>query len=143
MDHLDSRVVRAVRSLRKLKSALSGQESDSESTSTGSSTPLGDSRPSTEQLTQALSLCAEFLAEENQLSVSDLVRLIQPDLRLCKSNLQAVVMNYAFTQEGDVSRLRDRVRERIAAERIKEAKDSLTEKIAKRMQDLQDRLKQT
>jgi hypothetical protein len=52
-------------------------------------------------------------------------------------------MNYAFTQEGDVSRLRDRVRERIAAERIKEAKDSLTEKIAKRMQDLQDRLKQT
>jgi len=52
-------------------------------------------------------------------------------------------MNFGNTQEGDVRRLRDRVREMLAAERIKEAKDSLAEKIAKRMQDLQERLKQT
>lgn len=145
MDHVDSRVVRTIRSLRKLKYGPPRQESDSESTSTGCSTPLGDSRPSTEQMAQALSLNAEFLAiaDENQLSLADLVRLIQPDLRLSRSNVHTVVMNFGNTQEGDVRRLRDRVREMLSAERIKEAKDSLAEKIAKRMQDLQERLKQT
>lgn len=77
------------------------------------------------------------------MSIADLVRLIQPDLRLSRSNVQTVVMNYGSTREGDVRRMRDRVREMLAAERIKEAKDSLADKIAKRMQDLQERLKQT
>ena len=77
------------------------------------------------------------------MSIADLVRLIQPDLRLSRSNVQTVVMNYGSTHEGDVRRMRDRVREMLAAERIKEAKDSLADKIAKRMQDLQERLKQT
>lgn len=145
MDPLDSRVVRAIRSLRRMKYRTHRQESDTESTSTGSSTPLGDSRPSTEQLAQALSLHVEFLslAEENQLTIADLVRLIQPDLRLIKSNLHAVVMNYALLQDCDVRRVRDRVREMLAAEKIKEARESLAEKIAKRMQELQERLKQT
>ena len=49
-------------------------------------------------------------------------------------------MNPLTILDSDVRRLRDRVKEIIAAQRIREAKDSLTEKIAKRMMDLQERL---
>ena len=141
MDPIDSRVVRAVRSLRRLRSVQGRQpESDSESTSTGSSTPLGgDSRPSTDQLSQAVSLNPEFLSipEELQLSLSDFVHILQSDTRLTKSNSHPVVMS---PSARDGRRLKDRVREVVAARRIREARETLSEKISKRMQDLEARL---